>query len=142
MRLRSEVVDSGSIADDSPLTSQIPAIWSEPDLSLADTPQLHGILGPQNLLHPRRDQPLLLPVDVRRIQPHLAHDTETQVLSCSTLDRPELGPRLFGRDFQLVDLPAVLLGELDKFVLGSLRGPAALALHPILHAATSSRAGY
>src|SRR5215471_18248389 len=67
--------------------------------------------------------------------------TETQVLSCSTLDRPELGPRLFGRDLQLVDLPAVLLGELDEFVLSSLRGPAALALHPVLHAPTSSQAG-
>src|SRR5215831_19868149 len=68
--------------------------------------------------------------------------TEIQVLSCSTLDRPELGPRLFGRDLQLVDLPGVLLGELDEFALGSLRGPAALALHPVLHAPTSSRAGY
>jgi hypothetical protein len=63
-------------------------------------------------------------------------------LSYSTLDRPELGPRLFGRDLQLVDLSAVLLGELDKFVLGSLRGPAALALNPVLHALTSSGAGY
>src|SRR5215471_20676119 len=68
--------------------------------------------------------------------------TETEALSCSTLDRPELGPRLFGRDLQLVDLAAVLLGELDEFVLGSLRGPAALALHRVLHAYTSSRAGY
>jgi hypothetical protein len=68
--------------------------------------------------------------------------TQTQVLSCSGLDRPELGPRLFGRDLQVVDLSAVLLDELDEFVLGSLRGPAALALDPVLHAPTSSRAGY
>src|SRR5262249_62355912 len=68
--------------------------------------------------------------------------TEDQVLSCSTLDRPELGPRLFGRNLPLVDLAAVLLGELDELVLGSLRGPAALTLHGVLHASTSSRAGY
>src|SRR5215469_5763120 len=67
---------------------------------------------------------------------------ETQVLSWSALDRPELGPRLFGRDLQFVDLPAVLLGELDELGLGSRRGPAARAFDPGLHAATSSRAGY
>src|SRR5499427_1588726 len=61
-----------------------------------------------------------------------------RVLSCSTVDGPELCPRLFGRDLQLVDLPAVLLGELDEFVLGSLRAPAALTLDPVLHAPTSS----
>ena len=68
--------------------------------------------------------------------------TAIQVLSYSTLERPELSPRLFGRDLQLVDLPPVQLGELNEFVLGSLRAPAALALDPILHTCTSSRAGY
>jgi len=72
----------------------------------------------------------------------LGRHTATQVLSCSTFDRPELSPRLFGRDLQFVDLAAVLLGELDEFVLGSLRAPAAFALYAVLHALTSSRAGY
>jgi hypothetical protein len=85
------------------------------------------------------------------IDGHRGHDsvteepsatTQTQVLSCSGLDRSELGPSLFGRDLQVVDLSAVLLDELDELVLGSLRGPTALALDPVLHVPTSSRAGY